>query len=159
MHYPVHTSHTLAVLSKEEVRSLSPSVLKFKLTISALCPARLNISYPVSTSQIFAVWSIDPVATSMPWGSNCKQTISILWPFKVWYLWPVLASQIFAVLSNEPVTILSLHDYWVINLPVGVVKSHCVNHILMFFQRKQLCAAHSVPNFTGSIVTSSDESI
>ena len=44
----------LAVLSKELVINLSPSVLKLKLTISALCPSKLNNSLPCSTSQIFA---------------------------------------------------------------------------------------------------------
>ena len=35
MHYPVITSQILAVLSNDEVISLSPSVLKLRLTISA----------------------------------------------------------------------------------------------------------------------------
>jgi hypothetical protein len=40
----VQTSQILAVLSNEAVMSLSPSVLKHKLTISALWPLRLKIS-------------------------------------------------------------------------------------------------------------------
>ena len=80
-------------------------MLKLRLTISALCPSKLNNSFPYSTSQSLAVWSIDPVATNRPWGSKPKHTISILWPFKVCCIAPDYASHILAVLSKEPVTI------------------------------------------------------
>lgn len=85
--------------------SLSPSVLKFRLTISALCPSRLNSSLPYSTSQSLAVWSMEPVATNRPWGSKPRHTISILCPLSVCRIYPLFASHIFAVLSKEPVTI------------------------------------------------------
>ena len=108
------TSQILAVLSKDEVISLSPSVLKFKLTISALCPFKLKSSLPYSTSHNLAVWSMEPVATSRPCGSKPKQTISILWPFSVCLIEPLLASQILAVLSKDPVTM---------RLPNGLLKA------------------------------------
>ena len=43
-----------------------PSVLKSKLTISAVCPSSVWISTPVDTSHNLAVLSIEPVATTFP---------------------------------------------------------------------------------------------
>ena len=105
---------------------------------------------------------MDPVATSIPWGSNDKHTISILCPLRVWYLCPVFASQIFAVLSKDPVTILSLNRSYLVSkyyVPIWIIKCHCVNNIFMFIKRQQLSAAHCVPNFACSIITTSDKSI
>jgi len=47
---------TIAVPSKEPVRILSPSALKFKDTISPSCPFNVECSFPVYRSQSLAVW-------------------------------------------------------------------------------------------------------
>jgi len=84
--YPRSTNiprYTIAVPSKEPVRILSPSALKFKETISPSCPFRVECSFPVSKSHNFAVWSIEPVAQRLLWGSKATVTTSFWCPAKV----------------------------------------------------------------------------
>lgn len=69
-----HKIITIAVPSKEPVRILSPSALKFKDTISPSCPLRVECSFPVYRSQSLAVWSIDPVAHRLLCGSKATAT-------------------------------------------------------------------------------------
>ena len=160
-HWPVHTSHIFAVQSNEAVINLSPSVLKWRETISALWPSKLKISYPVSTSHSLAVLSMEPVATSMPCGSNERQTISILCPLSVWYRCPVFASQILAFRSNDPVTILSLQQKYELRqndyLPVGIVKGHGIHNVGVLVQGEQFLTGISVPYLACPIVWSCDE--
>jgi hypothetical protein len=49
-----HKKSTMAVPSKEPVRILSPSALKFKDTISPSCPFNVECSFPVYRSQSLA---------------------------------------------------------------------------------------------------------
>lgn len=42
-------------------------------------------------------------------------------------------------------------------LPIGVIKSHRVYHIFVFFEREQFSATYSVPDFASPIVAASDE--
>jgi len=100
---------TIAVPSKAPVKILSPSLLKFKETISPSCPLRVECYFPVSKSQSLAVWSIDPVAKKFLWGSNATATTSFWWPTKVCRRFPVSVSHNLAVLSKEPVATLSLN--------------------------------------------------
>lgn len=46
---------TIAVPSKEPVRILSPSALKFRETIYPSCPLSVECSFPVSRSHSLAV--------------------------------------------------------------------------------------------------------
>ena len=59
------------------VMILSPSLLKHRLTISAVCPNKLASSSPVSTAHNFAVLSIEPVATIVDCGLKDSATISV----------------------------------------------------------------------------------
>lgn len=74
---------TIAVPSKDPVKILSPSALKFNETISPSCPLRVECYFPVYKSHNFAVWSIEPVAHKLLWGSKATVTTSFWWPAKV----------------------------------------------------------------------------
>ena len=54
----IFISFTIAFLSNDPVKILSPSALKCRLTISPLWPLRVAISFPESTSHNLAVWSL-----------------------------------------------------------------------------------------------------
>jgi hypothetical protein len=62
---PFLVSQIIAVLSKEPVKILSPSALKFKDTIYPSCPFRVECYFPVYKSHNLAVWSIEPVASRL----------------------------------------------------------------------------------------------
>lgn len=72
--YPIRVSQTIAVPSKDPVKILSPSALKFKEIIYPSCPFRVECSFPTSKSQSLAVWSMEPVASKLLCGSNETET-------------------------------------------------------------------------------------
>ena len=43
------------------------------------------------------------------------------------------------------------------NLPVRIVKSHCVNHVVVLVEREQFFACVRIPDLASAIVGASDE--
>ena len=67
-------------------------------------------------------------------------------------------SQILAVRSNEPVTILSLTNNKIKEVPVWNVEGEGVNHVFVVVQGVEFGTGQSVPYFAGSIIASRNES-